>query len=649
MSKQPELIPRKTLFGNPERTDVLLSDDGAYISYLAPVDGVMNVWVAPTDSVEAARPVTQDTDRGVRMYVWTYSPSHLLYVQDRAGDENWHVYAVDVESEEARDLTPSEGVSAFPSGLSRRFPDEVLIGINRRDPQFHDLYRVNIHTGESQLVAENDIGAAAILADREFRARLARVPTPDGGANILSLADSGEWTSTMTVGPEDDLTTFALYFEEDGRTLYMFDSRGRDTSALVAVDTTTWEATELAVDSRSDLSDVIAHPVTRRPQAVSFEYDRVTWKVIDDSIASDVERIAAEHAGGFQVLSRSLDDSRWIVCYRQDTGPTTYYLYERDSRNMIYLFSDRPSLESAFLAPMHTAVVRSRDGLDLVVYYTLPVGSTSESADRPDEPLPAVMLVHGGPWGRDSWGFNPLHQLLANRGYAVISVNFRGSTGLGKQFVNAGNREWAGAMHDDLIDVVEWAADQRIADRDRVAIMGGSYGGYATLVGLTFTPEVFACGVDIVGPSNLNTLLDTVPPYWTPMLNMFRARVGDNSTPEGRRFLAARSPLSRVDDIVRPLLIGQGANDPRVKRAESDQIVDAMRERGIPVAYLLYPDEGHGFARPENNLSFMAVAEAFLARCLGGRFEPIGDDFEGSSVQVIAGEEEVPGLAYRPN
>ena len=648
MSQEPELIPRRTLLGNPERTEVMLSHDGAHISYLAPVDGVLNVWVGPTDDVKAARPVTRDTDRGIRMYGWTYNPAYILFVQDRGGDEDWHVYTVNVESGQTRDLTPYEGVSALPFGLSQRSPDDVLVGINRRDPQYHDLYRVNILTGDSQLVVENDFGAAQILTDQDLRPRLAHVPTPEGGANFLALTESGEWETAVTAGPEDDLTTHALHFEVEGRILYMLDSRGRDTSALVALDTDTWEATELAVDSRSDLSNVIAHPVTRRPQAVSFEYDRVTWKVIDDSIAGDLKRIAAVDGGEFDVLSRSLDDTRWIVRYGKDTGPRTYYLYERDSGNMVYLFPDRPSLEAATLAPMHAAVVRSRDGLDLVVYYTLPAGSTGAAAGLPVEPLPAVLLVHGGPWGRDSWGFNPLHQLLANRGYAAISVNFRGSTGLGKQFVNAGNREWAGAMHDDLIDVVEWAVKQGVADRDRVAIMGGSYGGYATLVGLTFTPEVFACGVDIVGPSNLNTLLDTVPPYWTPMINVFRVRVGDNSTAEGRRFLAERSPLSRVDDIVRPLLIGQGANDPRVKQAESDQIVDAMKERGIPVTYLLYPDEGHGFVRPENNLSFMAVAEAFLARCLGGRFEPIGDDFEGSSVQVIVGEEEVPGLADRP-
>ena len=645
MTQTPDLIPRKALFGNPERTEVRLSHDGARIAYLAPVDGVLNVWVAPVDAIEDARPVTRDTDRDIRMYGWTYNPGYLVYVQDRGGDEDWHVYAVDVETEETRDLTPYEGVHAYPQAMSDRFPDEVLIGINRRNPQLHDVYRVNILTGESRLVVENDFGAAHILSDRNLNPRLARVITPQGGADILALSESGEREVVMTIDREDDLTTSPLYFDAGGRTLYAFDSRDRDTAAFVSIDTETWETTELALDPRADVSDSMEHPKTGLAQAVAFEYDRASWKVLDDSIAADLERIADEEKGEFDVRSRSLDDRRWIVCYERDDGPKTYYLYERDTGELEYLFSDRPDLEEAPLATMHSAIVGSRDGRDLVVYYSLPVGSADAGADRPSEPLPAVLLVHGGPWGRDSWGYDPLHQLLANRGYAVISVNFRGSTGLGKEFVNAGDLEWAAAMHDDLIDAVEWAVEQGIADRDRVAIMGGSYGGYATLVGLTFTPEVFACGVDIVGPSNLNTLLDTVPPYWAPMLAMLRARVGDNSTEEGRRFLTERSPLSHVDSIVRPLLIGQGANDPRVKQSESDQIVDAMKERGIPVTYVLYPDEGHGFARPENNLSFMAVAEAFLARCLGGRFEPVGDDFEGSSIQVLAGESDVPGLA----
>ena len=644
MSQEAELIPRQALFGNPERTEVRLSHDGARISYLAPVDGVLNVWVAPVGAIEDGRPVTQDTDRGIRMYFWSYNPGYLVYVQDRGGDEDWHVYAVDVETEETRDLTPYEGVNAIPQAMSERFPNEVLIGINRRDPQLHDLFRVNILTGESRLIVENDFGAVAIMSDMDLKPRLARVLTQEGGANILSFSESGEREVVMSIDREDDLTTSPLWFDAGGRNLYAFDSRGRDTSAFVSIDTETWEIAELAIDPRADVSDTIEQPKTGLAQAVAFEYDRATWQVLDDSIAADLERIADDTKGEFDVRSRSLDDRRWVVRYERDDGPKTYYLYERDTGELKYLFSDRPDLEEASLAPMHSAIVGSRDGLDLVVYYSLPVGSTDAGADRPSEPLPAVLFVHGGPWARDGWGYNPVHQLLANRGYAVISVNFRGSTGLGKAFVNAGDMEWAAAMHDDLIDAVEWAVQQGIADRDRVAIMGGSFGGYATLVGLTFTPEVFACGVDIVGPSNLNTLLDTVPPYWKPLLTFMRTRIGDNSTEEGRRFLAERSPLSRVESIVRPLLIGQGANDPRVKQAESDQIVDAMSERGIPVTYVLYPDEGHGFARPENNLSFMAVAEGFLARCLGGRFEPVGDDFEGSSIQVLAGESEVPGL-----
>jgi dipeptidyl aminopeptidase/acylaminoacyl peptidase len=262
----------------------------------------------------------------------------------------------------------------------------------------------------------------------------------------------------------------------------------------------------------------------------------------------------------------------------------------------------------------------------------------------PRPPVPMILLVHGGPWGRDTWGYDSIHQLLANRGYAVLAVNFRASTGFGKKFVNAGNLEWAGKMHDDLIDAVNWAVKAKVADAKQVAIMGGSYGGYATLAGLTFTPDVFAAGVDIVGPSNLVTLLNTIPPYWTPQIELFTTRVGDHRTAEGRKFLESRSPLTFVDRIKKPLLIGQGANDPRVKQAESDQIVAAMKAKNIPVVYALFPDEGHGFARPDNNVAFMAIAEAFLAQHLKGRAEPIGDAFHGSSVTIPHGRDLIPDL-----
>jgi dipeptidyl aminopeptidase/acylaminoacyl peptidase len=328
----------------------------------------------------------------------------------------------------------------------------------------------------------------------------------------------------------------------------------------------------------------------------------------------------------------------------QDVGPVRYYLYDRGAKKARYLFNNRPELEGLPLAKMHPVVIRSRDGLDLVSYLTLPAASDLDGDAVPDSPVPMVLLVHGGPWARDSWGFNPLHQWLANRGYAVLSVNYRGSTGFGKKFVNAANKEWAGKMHNDLLDAVDWAVERKIAQKDNVAIMGGSYGGFATLVGLTFTPDVFACGVDIVGPSNIRTLLETIPPYWAPAVAMWKSRVGDHTSAEGREFLDSRSPLTRVANIKKPLLIGQGANDPRVKQSESDQIVKAMQEKNIPVTYVLFPDEGHGFTRPQNRMSFFAVAEAFLGEHLGGKVEPIGSDLKGASIEVPAGADQVPGL-----
>jgi dipeptidyl aminopeptidase/acylaminoacyl peptidase len=405
------------------------------------------------------------------------------------------------------------------------------------------------------------------------------------------------------------------------------------------------QTTVLAQDARVDAENAIAHPKTGVVQAVAFNYDRVRWEVVDPAIAGDLEFLKTVTDGEINVLSRTVDDSRWTVAYVKDNGPVRFYLYDRPQRKATFLFTNRPMLESAKLASMHAREIKSRDGLTLMSYLTLPVWTDPDGDGVPAAPLPTVLYVHGGPWGRDTWGYNSMHQLLANRGYAVLSVNFRASTGFGKKFLNAGNREWAGKMHDDLIDAVNWAVAGKIADVKQVAIMGGSYGGYATLAGLTFTPDVFAAGVDIVGPSNLVTLLSTIPPYWAPQIELFTTRVGDHRTPEGRKFLESRSPLTLVDRIKKPLLIAQGANDPRVKQAESDQIVGAMKAKNIPVVYALFPDEGHGFARPENNVAFMAIAEAFFAQHLKGRAEPIGDAFQGSSVTVPHGKELVPGVA----
>lgn len=326
------------------------------------------------------------------------------------------------------------------------------------------------------------------------------------------------------------------------------------------------------------------------------------------------------------------------------TSPSKVYLYDRTTGALTEFYTSRPELVGAPLQPMHTLEIRSRDGLVLPSYLTLPAGSDGDANGRPERPVPLLLLVHGGPWSRDGYGYNAAHQWLANRGYGVMSVNFRGSTGFGKEFLNAANLEWGGKMHEDLIDAVDWAVAEGVALADRLAIMGGSYGGYATLIGLTFTPEKFACGVDIVGPSNLETLLATIPPYWTAQLNQFHQRMGNPATPEGRQLLMDRSPLYKADRIIRPLLIGQGANDPRVKRAESDQIAAAMQNDGIPVTYVVFPDEGHGFAKPGNNIAFNAIAENFLAACLGGRAEPIGDAVRNSSAQIVAGMETVEAL-----
>lgn len=443
---------------------------------------------------------------------------------------------------------------------------------------------------------------------------------------------------------EDVLTTSPGGFDKTGRILYMLDSRGRNTAALVTLDLDTREETIVAEDPRADLSRLLMHHTEKTVQAMGFTYERTQWKVLDPAVARDLEYLRAVTDGDIEVVSRTLDDNHWIVAYLPDDGPVRYYRYDREENEAEFLFTNRKALEGLPLVKMRPVVIKSRDGLNLVSYLSLPADTDRDGDVRPDKPVPMVLMVDGGPWRRDTWGYNSEHQMLANRGYAVLSVNFRGSTGFGKEFINASNLEWGGKMHDDLIDAVQWAVDEGIADPERVAIMGSSYGGYSTLVGLTFTLETFACEVDIVGPSNLVTLLKSFPPYCQPEIELWTTRMGDHRTEEGRAFLTERSPLTHVDRIERPLLIGQGANDPRVKQAESDQIVAAMKEKNIPVTYVLYPDEGHGFARPENRLSFFAVSDGFLAQCLGGRYELVGDDFAGSSITVPVGHEHIPGL-----
>lgn len=639
------MIPRRQFFGNPEKARARISPDGSKLAFLAPVEGVLNVWVCPAGKISSAKPVTKDTHRGIRSYFWAYTSNHILYSQDKDGDEDYHIYSVNLETAEIKDLTPLEKIRARIEGVSRHFPEEILVGINdREEGQLHDIYRIDIISGQRELVQQNP-GFAGFLSDDKFRVRIGIAITPGGGQRWLLPDEEEAWNPFMEIAAEDAMTSGSAGFDKSGEKLFMLDSRGRDTSALKSLKLASGAEQLLAEDERADISGVIKHPTEKHVQAVTFTYARRQWKILDDSIAGDLEYLKRVADGEIQITSRTLDDRTWTVAYVLDDGPVRFYLYDRDEKRAEYLFVSNSTLQELPLVNMHPVIIESRDGLELVSYLSLPATSDPDADGRPDDPLPMVLLVHGGPWARDSWGYDPQHQLLANRGYAVLSVNYRGSTGFGKKFINAANGEWAGKMHDDLIDAVKWAVKQQVAQQDKIAIMGGSYGGYATLVGLTFTNDVFACGIDIVGPSNLVTLLENPPPYWMPIMPVMKLRVGDYSTEEGREFLESRSPLFFVDRIKRPLLIGQGEHDPRVKKAESDQIVAAMNEKEIPVTYLLFQDEGHGFARPENRFAFYAVAEAFLAQHLGGRYEEIGDAFDGAVFTVPSGKDGTPGLA----
>jgi len=657
-TKEFKLIPREVLFGNPQKASARISPNGKWLSYLAPVEGILNVWVCPVDDLAAAKPVTHDKLRNIRGHRWAYTGKHILYTQDKEGDENWHVYATDVETGETKDLTPLENVHATIQDISQRQPEEILVGLNDRVPQLHDIYRVNIETGERKLIQENE-GMVGYVTDEDFRVRFAIQFTPDANQIVLEAQPGTgqpnakgitDWKEFLRTGPEDAMTTSPIGFDKSGHTLYLLDSRNRDTTALFAVDLTLGDqalekARLLAEDPRADVDEVLIHPTELTIQAVGVTYSRREWKILDEAIRGDLQYLETVEDGELIVTSRTLDDTQWTVAYILDNGPLKFYRYDRTARKTHFLFSSRDDLEAYSLVKMHTPILPTRDGLKMVSYLTLPPGSDPDGDGRPKKPIPMVLDVHGGPWARDDWGYNPTAQWLANRGYAVLNVNYRGSTGFGKNFTNAADGQWAAKMHDDLIDAVDWAVREGIAQKDKVAIMGGSYGGYATLVGLTFTPDRFACGVDIVGPSSLVTLLENVPPYWIPLMPMMKKRIGDVATEEGKAELLNRSPLSRVDQIERPLLIGQGANDPRVTQLEADQIVESMRAKNIPVTYVLYPDEGHGFSGEENRMSFNAVTEAFLGAHLGGRVEPIGNDFQGSSIQVPAGADQVPGVA----
>ncbi len=640
------LIPRAKIFGNPSRAGGQISPDGKHVSWLAPVDNVMNVWVAPIGNLAVAKAVTKETKRGLQSYFWAPDGAHIIYLQDSGGNENFRVHSVEIATLKDTALTKAGNkVRAQIQGVSKLRPDVVLIGLNDRNPQFFDLYEVNYKTGASKLVMENP-GYGGFVTDNQLKPRFAFQQVPGGGSKYFRLGADGKWAEAFSVANEDFFTTNPVGFNKDGTVLYWADSRGRDKAALVKMDVATLKTEVIAASDKADIAGLLTDPETYEPVAYSVNYLKNEWTPLNAAAKADFAFLKSKLPGEVAITSATDDGSKLIVAASAAEKPATAYIYDRKARTLTKLYETRPDLTAYKLRPMWPVEIPTGDGKTLVSYLTLPASADANNDGKPDKPVPLILNVHGGPWARDAYGYNSAHQWFADRGYAVLSVNYRGSTGFGKGFVNAAIGEWSGKMHQDLLDAVGWAVKGGVTTRDKVAIFGGSYGGYATLVGLTFTPDTFACGVDIVGPSNLKTLMESFPAYWRPVLEgTFYKHVGDPSKPEDLKRMMAQSPISRVDAITRPLLIGQGGNDPRVVKAESDQIVAAMKAKGLPVTYINYPDEGHGFVRPENRLSFFGITEGFLAKCLGGRAQPIGGDFAGSSLQVLEGAAHVPGLA----
>lgn len=635
MTSRTPIIPRRLLLGNPCALDPKLSPDGKRLAWLAPLDGVMNVWTAPTEALGAAEPLTRMAGRPPAWHAWSADGRFILLLKDENGDENFRLFASDAETGESRDLTPLPKVAVQVFMLSPDLPGRILIGLNDRDPRRHDVWSLDLMTGARDLAYENDDGFGWFRFDWQGRMRLAGRNEPAKRGQQVYRMETGRPEPWRLIPFDDQFGTAVLHFDRSGQKLFALWSVGRDRSALVAIDMTTGAETVLAEHPHADVVEAMRDERTFEIQAVSAAHLRQEWIALDRSAARTIVKIrAAAPDCEFTRVSASADERFWTIAAHGPREPPHYYLVDRDAVAMRELFSARPGLKSYRLAGTRPVVVKSRDGLDLVCYVTLPA---DEPSSRPRAPLPTVLMVHGGPWSRDSYGYNRERQWLANRGYAVLNVNYRASVGFGKAFVNAGDRQHAGKMHDDLIDAVEWAIAEGVALRDKIAVMGASYGGYAAFVAATFTPEVFCCALPIVGITDLATLLESLPPYWADDLAQFYRRYGDPRTPDGRKLLRSRSPIGRVERIKKPMLIAHGANDVRCTVAQSDAIVEAMQKLGLPATYVVFPDEGHGFKRPENERAYHAIAEAFLARWLGGRAEPVGADVEESSAEIRAG------------
>ena len=626
LDQLPPLIDRELFFGDPEIAGAQLSPDGTYLSFLKVHKGVLNIWVKELhEPFEAARPVTADTTRPVRSYFWSQDGRYILYAQDKGGNENFHIYAVDLQAAPdpstgvppARDLTPLEQVRAVIYAVPANKPDIMIVGLNDRNPALHDVYQLNIRTGERTLILENRDNIAGWMADDDGNVRLAVRLNAAGDTEILRVVDT-TLTPIYTCTVEE--TCSPLAFHPDGTHIYLITNHGDqvDLARLVLFnpDTGQEELIDQEPEGKVDIGGALFSRATRKLLATYYVGDRVRIYPKDSTFANDLQRLRTllpDGELGFGSTTR--DDRLWIIATSQDVDPGSTYLYDRASGNVTFLYRSRPELPTEYLAHMQPIHYTSRDGWDIPGYLTIPRNVDPRN-------LAVVVMPHGGPWARDTWGYNAYAQFLANRGYAVFQPNFRGSTGYGKRFLNAGNKQWGtGIMQHDITDGVQYLIKEGIANPERICIFGGSYGGYATLAGLAFTPDLYACGISYVGPSNLITLLKSIPPYWGPIRKIFDVRVGNPDEPADVERLKAQSPFFHATNIKAPLMVIQGANDPRVKKGESDQIVAALRDLGREVVYLLAEDEGHGFARRENRLAVAVAIEKFFAQHLGGRYQ----------------------------
>lgn len=625
LSKLPPLVDRELFFGDPEISGSQLSPDGKFISFIKPYKNVRNIYVKGIDEpFEKAKPVTADA-RPVPGYFWSQDSRYILYVQDKGGNENFHVYAVNPAAEPeaatgvppARDLTPLENIRAYIYAVPKNKPNEIITGLNDRDASYHDVYRINLDTGAKELLIKNTENVAAYIYDLDGNVRLAFRQLPDGGSEILRI-DDDKLTQIYTVTFEESASPF--HFHKDGKRVYMTTNKGEnaDLSRLVLFDPQTGkeELVETDPERQADFGGAVFSEDTDELIATVYVGDRVRIYPKTAQTKKDLDLLRKKFPQGELNIQSSTRDMRFhLVSVGSDVDPGSVHLYDRQSGEVKLLYRSRPNLPSEYLAPMKAIRYKARDGMEIPAYLTLPKGVDPKN-------LPVVIHPHGGPWARDTWGYDSYAQFLANRGYAVLQPNFRGSTGYGKKFLNAGNKEWGlGAMQHDITDGVNYLIKQGIADPKRVGIFGGSYGGYATLAGVAFTPDLYAAAVPYVAPSNLITLLESVPAYWIPIIKIFHKRLGDPSNEQDRAALIACSPLFKAEQIKTPMLVVHGANDPRVKKAEADQIVIALRERGLPVEYIVAPDEGHGFRAPENRLALAAAMEKFLAKHLHGRFQ----------------------------